>query len=243
MSAQSLFSRKNIKSQQTDTGRGLLEELNLPPALISFIRKNSRNLQICSICIVFLAVGWIFYDYYSGMQEKKGASLLASGLQNESTEERVYVLDNVIREYGRTEAALWARVELAHLDYKEGRYEIAAEKYSEILDELSADNPLAPLTSLNLAQSYEQAGQLDQAIAQYNTLKNNTGFSNQSYLGLARIYKAKKDPAQARMAYQQLLIGLEDTPDPVLKSQVEAYLAALDKDSPTNTSKPEENKE
>jgi len=243
MSAQSLFSKKNIKSQQPGTSRGLLEELNLPPELISFIRKNSRNLQICLIVIAILAVGWVFYDYYSGIQEKKGASLLASGLQSESTEQRVQILDNVIKEYGRTDAALWARIELAHLDYKEGRYEAAAAKYSEVLDGLSTDNPLAPLTRLNLAQSYEQAGQLDQAIAQYNTLKNNTGFSNQSYLELARLYKAKNDPAQARTAYQQLLSGLEDTPDPVLKSQVEANLAALDKDSPAIVSDPEENKE
>ena len=243
MSAQSLFSKKNIESQQPDTGRGLLEELNLPPELVSFIRKNSRTLQICLICIVILVLGWISYDYYSGMQEKKGASLLASGLQNEATEQRIQVLENVIKEYGRTDAALWAKVELAHLDYEEGKYEAAAAKYKGILDNLSGTNPLTPLTRLNLAQSYEQAGQLDQAIAQYNILKNSVGFANQSYFGLARIYMVKDDPEQARMAYQNLLSSLEDTPDPVLKSQVEAKLTVLDKGGAVISSQTEENKE
>jgi tetratricopeptide (TPR) repeat protein len=96
---------------------------------------------------------------------------------------------------------------------------------------------------LNLAQSYEQAGQLDQAISQYNILKKNTGFTNMAYLGLARMYMAKEDPVQARMAYQELLSNLEDTSDPVFKSQVEAQLAALDAVNPAILLTPEENKE
>ena len=84
---------------------------------------------------------------------------------------------------------------------------------------------------MNLAQSYEQTGQLDQAIAQYTLLKNYAGFTNQASLGLARMYMAKKDPNQARMIYQELLSSLENAPDPVLKSQVEARLAVLDADN------------
>jgi predicted negative regulator of RcsB-dependent stress response len=140
MSAQSLFSKKNIQSQQTDSRRGLLEELNLPPALISFIRKHSRNLQIGLLSVVVLTLGWIFFDYYTEMQEKKGTSLLASGLQTDSVEQRVQVLENVIKDYGRTDAARWSKIELAHLDYNEGRFEAAAAKYKEILDALPADN-------------------------------------------------------------------------------------------------------
>ena len=105
MSAQSLFSKKNIQSQQTDSRRGLLEELNLPPALISFIRKHSRNLQIGLFAVIVLTLSWIFFDYYTEMQEKKGTSLLASGLQTDSVEQRVQVLENIIKDYGRTDAA------------------------------------------------------------------------------------------------------------------------------------------
>ena len=63
MSAQSLFSKKNIESQQPDTLTGLMEEMNLPPGLIAFVRKNSRSLQIGLTCIVVLVLAWVFYDY------------------------------------------------------------------------------------------------------------------------------------------------------------------------------------
>ncbi|KPJ99878.1 MAG: hypothetical protein AMJ60_03415 [Desulfobacterales bacterium SG8_35] len=243
MSAQSLFSKKNIQSQQPDTRHGLLEELNLPPELIAFIRKNARNIQIVLISVVVLVLAWVFFDYYTEMQEKKGASLLATGLQTESTEQRVQVLENVIKDYGRTDAARWSKLELAHLDYKEGRIEAAAAKYKDILDAVSADNPLVPLARLNLAQSYEQAGQYDLAIAQYNLLKKSSGFTDQAYLGLGRIYMAKEDRVQARKAYEELLGSLEDAPDPVLKSQIEAKLVSLDAGKTASSSQPEENKE
>jgi predicted negative regulator of RcsB-dependent stress response len=174
------------------------------------------------------------------MQDRKGASLLASGLQIESTEERVQVLENVINEYGRTDAARWSKLELAHIDNREGRFEAAAVKYKEILDTLPAGNPLIPLTRLNLAQSYEQAEQYDQAIAQYKLLNKSTGFGQQAYLGLGRLYMAKEDPVQARKAYEELLSTLDDTtPDPGLKSQVEAKIAALNVDKPVISPQPE----
>jgi predicted negative regulator of RcsB-dependent stress response len=243
MSTQSLFSKKNIDTNQIDKREGLMEELNLPPKFIAFVRKNSRNLQIVLIGVVVLILAVIYYDYYSGSQEQKAASLLATGLQTEAADQRQNVLENVINEYGRTDAARWAKLELAHLDYKEGRYEAAAVKYKEVLDALSSDNSLVPLTRLNLAQTYEQAGQYDQAIAQYNLLKKSKGFSSQAYFGLGRMYMAKDDPAQARQVYVELFNSLGETPDPALKSQVEARLAILDETAPVNTTQPEEKKE
>jgi len=220
-----------------------MEELNLPPEMIAFVRKNARNLQIGLICVVVLVLSWVFYDYYTEMQEMKGASLLASGLQAESTEQRLQVLENVLKDYGRTDAARWSKLELAHLDYKEGRYDAAAAKYKETLDSISSDNSLVPLSRLNLAQSYEQAGQFDLAIAQYNLLKKTAGFKNQAYLGLGRMYLAKEDAVQARTAYEELLGSLEDTADPLFKSQVEAKLATLDAGKPVPAPQAEESKE
>lgn len=242
MSAQSLFSKKNIESQQPDTRRGLMEELNLPPEFIAFVRRNTRNIQIVLISVVVLVLAWVFYDYYTELQEKKGASLLASGLQAESSEQRVQTLESVISDYGRTDAARWSRLELAHIDYKEGRYEAAAAKYKEILDALPATSPLAPLTRLNLAQSYELAGQYDQAIVQYGKLKQAAGFTSQALLGLGRVHMAKDDPAQARQAYEELLASLEENPDPVIKSQVEAKLTVLDAGRSATPPQAEENK-
>jgi predicted negative regulator of RcsB-dependent stress response len=243
MSAQSLFGKKNIQSKQADSPGGLLEELNLPPGVIAFFRKNARTLQVGMICGVVLVLAWVSYSYYSGIQEKKGASLLATGMQTESSEQRVQILENVIKDYGRTSAARWSKLELANLEYKDGRYAEAATKYEDILDALPAKNPLTPLTRLNLAQCYEQMEQYDKAIAQYNLLKKSPGFANQAYLGLGRLYMTKNDTVQAGQAYKEYLGNMGDRPDPAIKSRIEAKLAALDSDKPAPTPPPAENKE
>lgn len=243
MSAQGLFSKKNIESQQPDTRTGLMEELNLPPEMISFVRKNARNLQIGLICIVVSVLAWVFYDYYTELQENKGASLLASAMQTEAIEERMQVLENVINDYSRTDAARWSKLELAHLDYQEGRFDAAIAKYEGILAKISADSSLVPLARTNLAQSYEETGQYDLAIAQYNLLKKSTGFTEEAHLALGRIYTAKDEPAQARKEYEELLSTMRDGADPQLRSMVQALLVSLGGEKVITTSQPEENKE
>ena len=243
MSEQSLFSKKNIESQQPDTRTGIMEEMNLPPEFISFIRKNSRNLQIGLISIVVLVLAWVFYDYYTELQENNAASLLASAIQTEATQERVQVLQNVIRDYSGTEAARWSKLELAHLDYQEGRFDAAVAKYEEVLAKTPTDSFLMPLARMNLGQSYEETGQYDQAIAQYNLLKKSIGFKEEAHFALGRIYKAKDEPAQARKEYENLLSGMDDTTDPLLRARVQAMLVSLGGEKIITTSQPEENKE
>ena len=240
MSAQSLFSKKSIKAQRPDTSRGIMEELNLPPELIAFIRENSKNLQIGLVVVAVLVLGWVIYDYYSAMQAKKGASLLASAMQVEATEEKARTLESVVNDYSRTEAALWARVELAHLDFREGRFTEAAGKYEAVIKKLSKEAPLLPLVRMNLAESYEEAGQYDQAIAQYSLLKMIVGFKEEAHLALARIYRAKDDPALARKEYEELLKDLEGA-DPQLRSRIQAMLLSLGGGQPPVAPQPAEN--
>ena len=243
MSTQSLFSKKNIKSQIPDTRRGLLEELNLPPEVISFIRENARIMQIALICVAIFVLGWVFYDYYAEQQENKGASLLASAMQVDAMDERVQILENVIMDYSRTDAALWSKLELGHIDFQEGRFDEAAARFKETLYKLSSSSSLEPLVRLSLAQSYEENSQYDQAIAQYNLLKKEAGFKKQANLALGRIYVIKGEESQARKVYEELLQGLTEEPDPALKSKLQAKLASLDLTAPsTSLSSPEESK-
>ena len=101
----------------------------------------------------------------------------------------------------------WSKLELGHIDYQNGRFDEATAKFKGILDELSPSSPLAPLTRLSLAQSYEEGGQYDQAIAQYNLLKKDAGFRQQANLALGRIFMAKGEESQARKVYEELLQG------------------------------------
>jgi predicted negative regulator of RcsB-dependent stress response len=227
MSTQSLFSKKDIKPIDPERKRDLLDELNLPPKLISFIRENTRNLQIAVITVAVIVLGWVLYNQYTELQENKGASLLASALQESVVEQKTQTLAAVIEQYPRTDAALWSIVELAHLDYQAGRFQEAAGRYETILDGLPGDSSLAPLVRLNLAQSYEELNDHDKALVQYKTLKTVTGFSRESSLAMGRIYVFKNEPQKARQVYEEYLNSLGEEPDPVIKAEIQAKLTAL----------------
>jgi len=244
MSAKSLFSKKNIESQKLDPTTGIMEELNLPPEIISFVRKNARTLQIALVLFLILVLSWIFYDYYTERQENNAASLLASAMQIEKTEERLPVLEEVVNDFSRTDTALWGKLELANLDYQNGAYDWAIVKYEEIITKLPSGSSLVPLVRLNLAQSYEETTQYDQAISQYNLLKKATGFREESHLALGRIYKEKDDLPQARQEYEELLSTMEDGAAPQIRSKVQALLNSLGAaENDITAAKPEENKE
>jgi len=227
MSTQSLFSKKDIKPINPERKQDLLDELNLPPKLVSFIRENTRNLQIALVCIAVVVLGWVLYDNYIELQENKGASLLASALQESSIEQKTQSLANVIEEYPRTDSAQWSRVELAHLEYQDGKFQEAAARYEAILGELPGDSSLAPLVRLNLAQSYEELNDLDNALTQYKTLKTVTGFGREAILAMGRIYEFTDEPQAARQVYEEYLNTLGDNPDPVIKAEIQAKLASL----------------
>ena len=243
MSAKSLLSKKNIKAHKPDTQGGIMEELNLPPELIAFVRENARILQIGLVCVVVLTLGWVSYDIYAKSQESKGSALLASAMQVEAKDQQAKMLENVVSDYSRTEAGLWARIELGHLDYSEGRLDAAVAKYKEVLNDLSKDNPLLPLVALDLAQSYEKADKYDQAIVQYNNLKTTPGFKEEAHFALARIYRAKKDTAKARKEYEELLGTMDEGTDPQLKSRVQEMLLALGGTTPATAPTPKQTEE
>jgi len=118
-------------------------------------------------------------------------------------------------------------VELAHLDYQAAKFQEAAGRYELILGELPGDSSLAPLVRLNLAQSYEELNDLDKALTQYKTIKTVTGFARQAFLAMGRIYEFKNEPQAARQVYEEYLNSLGNDPDPVIKAEIQAKLAAL----------------
>ena len=105
---------------------------------MSFLRENARNLQIVVVVVAVLVVGWVLYDQYTDLQENKGASLLASALQETAVEQKSQTLNAVVEQYPKTDAALWSIVELAHLDYQAGKFQEAAGRYEAILADLPA---------------------------------------------------------------------------------------------------------
>jgi len=205
MTKPSAFDKKQIQTAVLDDKKDFLDELHLPPEVASFLRTNARSLIIAGICIILMIAGWTVYKNYTRARNDKAAAALVTAEQEADETSRIQAIDQIVSQFPGTKAALWAELELAHIDYQAGNYTVAIEKYKAVLDDLAADNALVPLITYSMGQAYEQLHDNDKALEQYQILSQMPGFAGEGYLGLARIYEAKKELDNARDVYEKYL--------------------------------------
>lgn len=210
----SAFSKKNLQAVtiNPEAKRGVLEELNLPPQVISFVRQYKKHLEIAGIGVVVFSLAWIFFDYYTEKQRDLAATELTAALELKDDQSRIAALVTVEKEYGRTTSALWSRIELANIAYQEKKFPEARDRYKAVLDDLDTDNPLTPVVRLAYAKVLESGNETDQALDAYKTLSKSPGFSGEGLKGMGRIYELKNNMAEAKKAYEEYLASEEGLP-------------------------------
>jgi predicted negative regulator of RcsB-dependent stress response len=223
MSEQNTYFQQDILNKPLQK-HGLLEELNLPPKAIRFIRDNRRNLIIGLVCFVLAILGWSSLRYYLARQDDRAAAILAEAV-GQKEEQRKELLGKVLAEYGRTGSAMWAKVEMGHLAVDAQQYDEAIRIYLEVRDDLAKSSPVFPLVQLNLAQAYENKNALPEALAVYQELAKIKGFAGESYLAMGRIHELQKDVPLAKEMYGKVLT--EEGVSPTLKEKVLAKLETL----------------
>ncbi len=182
----------------------ILDELNLPPHVIKFIRTNARYIQIIVAGLVVLVLAWSYYDYYTQAKQDKAALALSSAVKQKDNVARLESLSHVAEEYSGTGAAQWSRLEEGHLAFQEGRYEEALKHYQEVYDDLSGSNPLRPLVLYSIALANENGGKLEQALTDYRKLAEDEGFKSIALAAEGRIYELQGDQASALKVYRQI---------------------------------------
>ncbi|MFA7382990.1 MAG: tetratricopeptide repeat protein [Desulfurivibrionaceae bacterium] len=223
MSEQNSYFQQEILNKPLQK-HGLLEELNLPPKAIKFIRQNKRNIIIGLVCGAVAIVGWSSFSYYLARQNDRAAALLAEALGQGEVDRKVS-LQRILDDYGRTSSAMWAKVELAHLAFDSQQYAESIRVYREVRDDLVKSSPVFPLVQLNLAQAYENKNELPEALAAYQGLAEIKGFAGESYLAMGRIYELQKDLPKAKEMYAKALA--EESVSPALKEKVQVKLDRL----------------
>lgn len=213
MNKPSAFDKKHIETAGMERKTSILEELNLPPVVISFLRKNSRNLIIACICLALAILGSTFYKNYTAGQNDKAAAGLADAMKIEDQTERAEAVSNIINTYSGTDAALWGNLELAHIEYQAGNYENALTQYKKILDGLPDDSAMLPLVTYSLGHVSEQLQDVDNGLGYYQSLSKITGFEGEGYLGMGRLYEAKGDNALAIQTYERFLAFIDENID------------------------------
>jgi predicted negative regulator of RcsB-dependent stress response len=188
---------------------GILEQLNLPPKTIAFMRENARNLKVGAVALLVVGLAIFAFDSYQESQREKSNTLLYRATQATSASERQTKLQEVVATYPRTSASLWAQLELAHADRQAGKLDEALVNYSAVHDRLAKDSPVAPLVLLAMGQTNEAKGELDKAFAFYEKAAMLPGFVLLGKTGLARVHEQRQQWAEARAIYEALRDDVE----------------------------------
>lgn len=202
MSEQSAFNRQNIEESTVPSSPGLLEQFNLPPEVIAFIRKNQRTIWIITGCIAFVVVAVALLNQYHDYREDKAATALAVALEKEGSE-KADALAKVVADFGSTPSGMWGRVELAHIVAEDGDIAKAIAEFEGIKTDISSTDPLMPLVVYALGILYEKNNELDKAIDMYNALKGYKGFELSSYEAMGRLYESQGQQAKALDMYRK----------------------------------------
>jgi predicted negative regulator of RcsB-dependent stress response len=208
MSDQSAFDANHIKDVAVSETSGVLDQLNLPPGLILFLRKNQRTIWIVVAVIATVVTVVALYDSYRTYQENKAISAHDAALQATGQEKRDR-LAAIAEEYGSTHIAPWAMIELARMDSDEGNIDAALGQLDKVNKLTGRKNPLKPLVLYRIAGLDEEKKDLGQAVSLYQELAAFPGFEADAHYALGRIYAVQDKKAEALTEYQQYLSLVE----------------------------------
>ncbi|HCC55170.1 MAG TPA: hypothetical protein DEQ20_09670 [Desulfobulbaceae bacterium] len=219
MSEQNTYFQREILNKPLQK-HGLLEEFNLPPKAIQFIRRNKRNIFIALLVCALAILGWSSLRYYLARQNDRAAAMLATAVAQNEVKQRQELLQKVLVDYGRTGSAMWAKVEMGHIAFEAQQYDEAIKLYLDVRDDLAKSSPVFPLVQMNLAQAYENKNAQPEALMAYQRLAEIKGFAGESYLAMGRIYEMQKSVPQAKEMYAKVLA--DESVSPALKEKVQA---------------------
>ncbi len=227
MASESAFNKRLTTETTFDKVEGLLEHFNLPPKVISFIRGNLRMFQVGIAVFVAAIVFTSLYGSYRERLREEASSALAKAMQL-GKEGQAEALRKVSEDYSSTSSALWAKVDLAHLDMEKGSYLDAVAKYRNIRAEIAVTNPLNPLVLFSLAQALEADKNFSEAAKEYDILKGFKGYENVAYSGMGRLEEAQGNLEKAIAVYNNFLLSMGDDPSfAQIKEQIDGKIARL----------------
>lgn len=204
MTEQSAFNQTQVAQKAYVEPSGVLDQLNLPPGAISFLKKNKRILQITAIVVAVVVVVGSLYRSYRLQRLEDGASSLAISMEAEG-EAKITALQHVAEEFSGTSAGLWASTELGHMAMKEKEYEKAKSYYLLVREGIKDSNPMFGLLTFGIAQADEAGKSYSSATEGYAALKEIQGYTDEGYRGMARVLEAQGDNAKALLVYQEYL--------------------------------------
>jgi predicted negative regulator of RcsB-dependent stress response len=207
MAKEDIFEKEYVDERDKNNLEGLLEQLNLPPAAVKFVRDNKRMVQAGIAVLVIGVVAWALYGTYRDNQIKKSSEALFAS-QELSGQQMLDKLAQVEKDFGGTDAGLWAGIISAQDLMKNGKMSEAQQKFTEVRTNLKATSALWPLVTVGIAQAAEATGDFQRAGDEYGMLMELEGYKDIGFLGSARVLELQGDRDRALQLYEQYLVEL-----------------------------------
>ncbi|MDH4317404.1 MAG: tetratricopeptide repeat protein [Desulfobulbaceae bacterium] len=209
MTEQNPFSTDHLGAEKPLRPMGLLEQFNLPPVAVDYIRKNQRAIWLVVSCIVSIVVVVSLYRSYVDYRENKAATAFSKALGSKNDGERRKALDALIQDYGSTSTSLWASMELVGIDLREKKSDDALNRLKSLNNGISDSDSMKPLVLYKLALVQEQSGKVEEAIANYKALAGYKQFEAEARKSLGGVYEVQGKKDEAMAEYEQYLLLTE----------------------------------
>lgn len=211
---------------QTVSGRAIL-----------FYKSHSTLFSYIEVGIVILVCVYLGINTYMKYINKKGQTAyndayysLADTLNAEEEmrdlKQPIELFEKVKDKYGLSKASRLALPELAHLKFREKKFDEAISLYKQYLADARDNAPYEDMTKLALAACYEEKGDLKDAAEFLKQLVDDPGFffQEQAMLSLARVYRLSDQPEKSREILKEFVEKYDSSPFlPQVKAQLEAY--------------------
>jgi outer membrane protein assembly factor BamD (BamD/ComL family) len=195
--------------------------------------EHKKQLQIAGYCILVIILLFTAGNMYLKNRNSKAqdayntAYYEISGNISPEKRQEAYTksredFGKVLSEYKMSKAASITLPQLAHIDFLEKKYDDAIKKYQDYLDSKPGE-PYYSLGMLALSTCYEEKGELDKAISTLDKVINSAeGYAKeQAMLGLAGIYRLKKDTAKSNEILKDFIEKFPSSPSvPIAKSTI-----------------------
>jgi tetratricopeptide (TPR) repeat protein len=205
------------------------EFITLSARAIEFAKAHTRELIIGVASVLVLGLLIWAVTAYSNKREAQASRLLAEAqaLLNpigpeagagqavptkpepnpEAADRALALLQDVVENYGRTEASGAARILLGQRQYEEGDYDGAIDTYEVLLNRGSQKTELKAMAQEGLAYAHEAKGDFTQALVCYEQLsKSSLAYAQGwAYLGMARCYEKLGETRKAADTYRTFL--------------------------------------
>ena len=217
--------------------KGPDEFQTLSSRAVLFYKAHEKLFSYIGVGIVILICVYLGINTYMKYINRKGQTAyneayyaLPSNLNAEGGEvdlkKPTELFEKVKDKYGLSKASRLALPELAHLKYREKKYDEAISLYNEYLADVRENSSYKDLTKLALAACYEEKGDLTKAAQLLKQLVDDPEFffEEQAMLSLARVYRLSDQPEKSREILEKFAEKYDSSPFlPQVKAQLKDF--------------------